>query len=99
MESGWFQWVEMPLPALLTIQPGISAIRYPSLKGIMQAKRKELRKIPFSELGLDLTAYPKLELTNLYSPEQHRGAQLLEGDTVSIVEQLLDKLKNEAKVI
>jgi electron transfer flavoprotein beta subunit len=99
MESGWFQWVEMTLPALLTIQPGISAIRYPSLKGIMQAKRKEIQKISFSDLGLDLTAYPRLELSNLHPPQQHRGAEILEGDSISIVEQLLDRLKREAKVL
>ena len=45
LEGGWFQWVSMPLPALLTIQSGINQLRYATLKGIMAAKRKEIRKV------------------------------------------------------
>ena len=45
LEGGWFQWVEMPLPALLTIQSGINQLRYATLKGIMAAKKKEIRKV------------------------------------------------------
>src|ERR671931_2646146 len=44
LEGGWFQWVEMPLPAVLTIQSGINQLRYATLKGIMAAKKKEIRK-------------------------------------------------------
>ncbi len=99
MESGWFQWLEMPLPTLLTVQAGISAIRYPSLKGIMQAKKKEIARIEFADLGLDVTALPRLELRRLYAPRQARKAELLEGDTAAVVDQLVDKLKREAKVI
>src|SRR5712691_7392578 len=44
LEGGWFQWVAMPLPALLTIQSGINQLRYATLKGIMAAKKKEIRK-------------------------------------------------------
>ena len=43
LEGGWFQWVAMPLPALLTIQSGINQLRYATLKGIMAAKKKEIR--------------------------------------------------------
>ena len=45
LEGGWFQWVTMPLPALLTIQSGINQLRYATLKGIMAAKKKEIRKV------------------------------------------------------
>ena len=45
LEGGWFQWVQMPLPALLTIQSGINQLRYATLKGIMAAKKKEIRKV------------------------------------------------------
>jgi len=99
MESGWFQWVEMPLPALLTIQAGISSIRYPSLKGIMQAKRKEITKVEFSSLGLQSSELPQLEIRSLYTPRQESKAELLEGDTNSVVDQLVERLKKEAKVI
>jgi len=99
MESGWFQWIEMPLPALLTVQAGISSIRYPSLKGIMQAKRKEIAKIELSSLGLQPLVLPKLEIRSLYTPQQDSKAELLEGDAESVVNQLVEKLKKEAKVI
>jgi electron transfer flavoprotein beta subunit len=99
MESGWSQWLEMPLPALLTVQAGISAIRYPSLKGIMQAKRKQIKKVELASLELDLPALPALELRNLYAPRQDRKAELLQGDTADVVDQLLEKLKKEAKVL
>ena len=45
LEGGWFQWIALPLPALLTIQSGINQLRYATLKGIMAAKKKEIRKV------------------------------------------------------
>ena len=99
MESGWFQWLEMPLPAVLTVQAGISAIRYPSLKGIMQARKKEITQIEFADLGLDSSDLPRLELRRLYAPSQDRKAELLEGDPESVVQELIDLLKREAKVL
>src|SRR5919106_6754988 len=45
LEGGWFQWLALPLPALLTIQSGINQLRYATLKGIMAAKKKEIRKV------------------------------------------------------
>ena len=45
LESGWFQWVKLKVPASVSIQSGINQPRYPSLKGIMGAKRKEIKVI------------------------------------------------------
>src|SRR6185503_7740972 len=45
LEGGWFQWVAMPLPAVLTIQSGINQLRYATLKGIMAAKKKDIKKV------------------------------------------------------
>ena len=45
LEGGWFQWMTLPLPAVLTIQSGINQLRYATLKGIMAAKKKEIRKV------------------------------------------------------
>ena len=45
LESGWFQWVTLPFPSSISIQSGINEPRYPSLKGIMGAKRKELNTL------------------------------------------------------
>ena len=52
LEGGWFQWVELPLPAVLTIQSGINQVRYATLKGIMAAKKKEIVTIPRESLGV-----------------------------------------------
>ena len=51
LEGGWFQWVQMPLPAVLTIQSGINQLRYATLKGIMAAKKKEIRKVAPASLA------------------------------------------------
>lgn len=99
MESGWFQWVEMPLPALLTIQAGISPIRYPSLKGIMQAKKKETRKLALDDLSLAVDSMPRLQVLDLYLPEQSKKAEILQGTTGEVVDRLVEKLKKEARVL
>jgi len=99
MESGTFQRIDLPMPCLLTIQAGISSIRYPSLKGIMQAKRKEIRKISAEELDLQPDILPSLEIVELYEPRVERTAELLEGSTEEVVDQLVDKLKKEARVL
>lgn len=99
MESGWFQWVSMQMPALLTIQAGISSLRYASLKGIMQAKKKEIRKIAVSELALELETFPRIAVTRVYEPEQAGKAELFEGEASAVVEQLVEKLRHEAKVL
>ncbi len=51
LEGGWFQWMSLPLPALLTIQSGINQLRYATLKGIMAAKKKEIRKVAPAAVG------------------------------------------------
>jgi hypothetical protein len=52
LEAGWFQWVELPMPAVLTIQSGINKVRYATLKGIMAAKKKEIATIARESLGV-----------------------------------------------
>src|SRR5437870_10386660 len=73
LEGGWFQWVAMPLPAVLTIQSGINQLRYATLKGIMAAKKKEVRKVsaPAGASG------PKQRIVSLYTPEKAQKTQLV----------------------
>ena len=52
LEAGWFQWVELPLPAVITIQSGINKPRYATLKGIMAAKKKEIATVERASLGV-----------------------------------------------
>src|SRR5688572_2805255 len=67
LEGGWFQWIAMPLPALLTIQSGINQLRYATLKGIMAAKKKEIRKAP---LPAGLT--PSQQIVSLALPTRSK---------------------------
>jgi electron transfer flavoprotein beta subunit len=97
LENGWFQHVEMPLPALLTIQSGISKLRYATLMGIKKAKTKEIKRLTAAELG----ASPKasISLERIYVPERTKRTQLFEGDPKQAAAQLVEKLKFEARVI
>ncbi len=100
LEAGWFQWVSIPLPALLTIQSGINKPRYASLRGIMQAKSKPISKVTAGELGLgseDLS--PKQNIVRLYVPERKSNTEFLQGSAQQMAAQLVDKLRNEARVL
>ncbi len=99
MESGWFQWVEMPMPAVLMIQAGISQVRYPSLKGIMQAKKKEIRKVEVESLPVDWDLIPRVEILNLSFPQASSKAEILQGDPAEAAALLLEKLRKEARVL
>ena len=70
LEAGWFQWVELPLPAVLTIQSGINKVRYATLKGIMAAKKKEIATIPRESLGV--THEPTQRIERIYVPQKPR---------------------------
>jgi len=100
LEGGWFQWVEMPLPALLTIQSGINKPRYATLRGIMAAKNKPVQKLTAQDLGLDAEALePRQIISRVYIPEKTAQTQFIEGSPKEIAERLVDKLKNEARVL
>lgn len=95
MESGWFQRLELPLPALLTIQAGISTIRYASLKGIMQARTKEIRKVNLEELGSGEAGQTYLKVARLAFPEVKSEAVLLEGEPEQVAADLVERLKKD----
>jgi electron transfer flavoprotein beta subunit len=103
LESGWFQWVELPLPALLTIQSGINQIRYATIKGIMMAKKKEIKTLGLTDLGLSESDVQEgvtgMNFHKIYIPEKTKQTQIFEGDPKEVAQKLTEKLKNEAKVI
>ncbi len=100
LEAGWFQWIELPLPALLTIQSGINKPRYATLKGIMAAKTKPIQKLTRAELGLSMEDLaPRQKISRVYAPVKAARTQFLEGSPKEIAARLVDKLKNEARVI
>jgi len=98
LEEGWFQQVNMPLPALLTIQSGISKLRYATLMGIKKAKTKELKRLTAATLGVTAGA-PNLVLERLYLPERVKRTQLFGGSPKEAAEQLVEKLRFEARVL
>jgi electron transfer flavoprotein beta subunit len=96
LESGWYQWFSYQLPALLTIQSGISQIRYASLKGIMAAKKKEIRDV--APQIADSGSAQKIE--RVYMPLKTKQTQILgDGDAKAGAVQLVEKLRNEVRVL
>jgi electron transfer flavoprotein beta subunit len=98
LEDGWFQHVEMPLPALLTIQSGINKLRYATLMGIKKAKSKEVRNLSAGALGA-ASASPSIQLSRVYLPGRSKQTQLFEGPAKEAAAKLVEKLKFEARVI
>lgn len=98
LESGWYQWYTMPTPALLTIQSGISQIRYATLKGIMAAKKKEIKEVaPPAEI---VNRPSHQQLKKVYLPQKTKQTQLLgNGDAKAGAVALAEKLHIEARVI
>jgi electron transfer flavoprotein beta subunit len=95
LEGGWFQWVAMPLPAVLTIQSGINQLRYATLKGIMAAKKKEIRKAAPPPAA----AAAKQKIVSLYVPEKGKKTQMLGGSPAEAAKELVRKLRDEARVL
>ena len=98
LEDGWFQHVELPLPALLTIQSGINKLRYATLMGIKKARTKQIRRVTPEELGAE-TGAPSILLERIYLPERTKRTQLWEGNPREAAAQLVEKLKFEARVL
>jgi electron transfer flavoprotein beta subunit len=96
LESGWYQWFTYKLPALLTIQSGISQIRYASLKGIMAAKKKEIKDVTPSIEGFAGAQ----TIEKVYMPLKTKQTQILgNGDAKAGAVELVEKLKSEVRVI
>ncbi|GBD25347.1 Electron transfer flavoprotein subunit beta [bacterium HR30] len=90
--DGGLETIEVPLPAVVTVDLRLNIPRYASLPGIMKARKKELKEIPVAELGIDVT--PKLRVLRLEPPPKRKA-----GRKVSSVQELVHLLHTEAKVI
>jgi electron transfer flavoprotein beta subunit len=94
LEDGWFQWVEMRLPALLTIQSGISKLRYATLMGIKKAKTKEVRRI-----AAESASESSVELSRIYPPHRKKETRIIRGSPAEAAAQMADALKFEVRVL
>jgi electron transfer flavoprotein beta subunit len=97
LEEGWFQSIEMPTPAVLTIQSGGNKLRYATLMGIKRAKTKELRTIEAAPLGAEAT--PVVELEKITLPKKQKSTQMLPGSAKEAAAALVEKLKFEARIL
>jgi len=93
LEAGFFQWVSMSLPASITIQSGLNTPRYPSLKGIMGAKKKEINIV--TPGGHDV----KQSAKKVYVPQSDKQTVMIDGSVDEIVDKLVEAFRNEIKVI
>ena len=97
LEAGWFQWIECPLPAVLSIQSGINKVRYATLKGIMAAKKKEIATVTREALGIKTEPTQKVE--RIYVPVKTKKTEFLSGSPKEVAAKLVEKLRFEARVI
>ena len=94
LEGGWFQWVQMPLPALLTIQSGINQLRYATLKGIMAAKKKEIRVVaPAAPVA------SRQRVLSLAVPQKSKQTAMIGGSPADAAAELVRRLRDEARVL
>jgi len=97
LEEGWFQHIELPIPAVLTIQSGGNKLRYATLMGIKRAKMKEVRALNAADFG-SATA-PVLTLEQIALPSKQKSTQILPGTAKEAAAALVEKLKFEARVL
>jgi len=90
LEAGWFQWLSLPLPALLTIQSGINQLRYATLKGIMAAKKKELRVVP-----APAPAPAMQRIAAIRVPVRSKQTRMLSGTAAEQASALVDALRGQ----
>lgn len=95
LEDGWFQHVEMPLPALLTIQSGGNKLRYATLMGIKKAKTKELKSVSAAAAS----GTPSIALERVYLPEKQKKTEMLDGSAAEVAAKIVEKLKFEMRVL
>ncbi|MBI89470.1 MAG: electron transfer flavoprotein subunit beta [Candidatus Marinimicrobia bacterium] len=96
LESGWFQWVQLSLPASISIQSGLNTPRYPSLKGIMGAKKKEIHSLSATELSKEETLQ---KVNNVFVPQTNKQTEIIKGDIDQIVSRIIEILRTDIKVI
>ena len=97
LEEGWFQSIELPTPAVLTIQSGGNKLRYATLMGIKRAKTKEIRRVTAAELAVDSAAVVVLD--NIALPHKQKSTQMLKGSPKEAAAALAEKLKFEVRVL
>jgi electron transfer flavoprotein beta subunit len=98
LEAGHYQFIDMKMPAVLTIQSGINKLRYATLIGIKQAKMKPMRKVGWADIEAKLSKNQQ-EIERLYIPQKQKKTEMIQGSAGEAARKLVEYLKNEARVI
>ena len=99
LEAGYFQFVEMPLPAVLTIQSGINKLRYATLIGIKQAKNKPLRKVALAEVQSADRAATCKRSNGFTFRRKRKTRNFWKAHPAEVAKKLVEKLRNEVRVL
>jgi electron transfer flavoprotein beta subunit len=97
LESGFYQHIDMPLPAVLTIQSGLNKLRYATLIGVKQAKNKPVKKLAKADVASKLGASQAV-ITKLYTPVKQKKTETFEGTPAEIAKKLVERLRNDVRV-
>jgi electron transfer flavoprotein beta subunit len=98
--EGDIEMIEASMPILLTAQQGLNEPRYPSLPGIMKAKKKPIERLTAAELGLNSEEIlSKTEVLEQYLPKQKTAGKILQGELPKQVSELVEAMRFEAKVV
>lgn len=98
--EGDSETIEVSLPVLVTAQQGLNEPRYPSLPGIMKAKKKPMERLSVDDLGLNPEEIQaKTTIVDQYLPPKKEAGRVLTGDLSDQVKELVQLLRNEAKVV
>jgi electron transfer flavoprotein beta subunit len=96
--EGGLEIFELPLPAVLSAQKGINEPRYPTLKGIMGAKKKEIKDVKASDLGVTAVT-PELSISALEALPARPPGRIIPGEVKDSVKELVRALREDAKAI
>lgn len=98
VEGGTREVIELKVPSIVAADRGLNTPRYASLPGIMKAKKKEIKDLPFATLGVAADAQ-KVSYKNFQLPPARQAVKMLEGDAASQASAVVKLLREEAKVI
>jgi len=98
--DGGTELIEVSLPAVLTAQKGLNVPRYPSMMGIMKAKKKEIKVVTLADLGMNAADLPgKMTVLKFSLPTPRKGGVKISGEAADAAKELARLLREEAKVI
>ena len=98
LEGGSYQYVEIPMPAVITVQSGINRLRYATLIGIKQAKSKPLRKVGWNEIEREL-GKTQQAIERLYVPVKQKKTEMIAGSPAEAAGKLVEELRSKARVL